>query len=174
MKTISDRKKRFNPSSFCRASCLDEISYFFTKNIPEEEKVLKVSNTLKTLDFLKESKLCFFIHLPHISLISPFALHLWLLYKKHITFSLQEFIIKINSAEKKCILYNLTSYQLYLIKEDWTHCVCEFFDDSKRFYYDIYLEKLEVDYPSIKNYSPPSHEELMNYLSIKILIWSIY
>lgn len=172
MKLLPKYKRRFSSGCYCRFDCLDQIFYFINGSIAEKSLVEFADNTLKTLIFLKEKSLNFIAYIPLISLLSPFIWRIIICHRKQILFSIKKLKTIEEKIQKKAFLYHLTAYQLYGIEEEWTHCVCEFFQDNKVIYYDPYLTDLKKEYSSLlKKYTIPTHNDLVKFSSIKILIW---
>ena len=172
MKLLSKSKRRFSSECCCRLDCIDQIFYFIKGVIAEKNSVESSNkNTSQTLAFLKENNFSFSVYIPLFSLLSPFIFKVVIIYRKHCLFSKEKFRKIECGVKKRAFLYHLTAYQLYRIREEWTHCVCEFFEINKILYYDPYLNILKREYSSLRRYKIPTHDDLLNFSSIKIVIW---
>lgn len=161
---------RFDPEGYCRAIAVDQIMNFFGRAIPDKDLVLKVTNTYRTLQFLKEHNLRYCLYVPPVSMLSPFVWRLLMIPGKKVFFNNLAFEQYHQAYPIKAILYHLTCHQLYSIDENWSHCVCEFFKGRQRIYYDSYRKNLKREYPELQH-KEPCHQELRKMISVKIAIW---
>jgi len=160
----------YNPDGFCRACCLEKILCHFNC-FEHQDDLTKIKSTLQTIKCLLNNSLNYFIYIPLISLCSPIVCYLYVKELKNTTTSINIFTNKLIKIDNKIILHHLSFYQLYKIKEHWTHCVLEIADNDECIYFDPLVKILIKQHELEESYKPPTAQQLLNYTGIKIAVW---
>ena len=163
-------KSSYNPDGHCRACCIEKI--FKLLNVPLRcGDLTKIKNTKQTIDLFAVSGIKYYLHIPLISIASPRVLVMYIKNFRNATLKASKFYNKISTPDTKVLLYHLTAFQLYGIKEEWSHCVLELHADSKIYYYDPLLSQLVKERKLNYQYKNPTNAQLLRYLGIKVLAW---
>jgi hypothetical protein len=162
----------FDPDGECGLYCISMIECFLRNKTTYTQNFSRLRYLRDFIQVLDKEKYGFMVFIPLISILSPYIFYLKIKYGKKITISRQHFLKMTCNLEKYCILYHLSSYQLYGIKDNWSHWVCELFDKGKRIYKDDLRNTLISDGDITASQQERTHNELLTAIGPKIFIWN--
>ena len=147
--------------------------FFFNSSYKEIDEISNAKSIVKIAKLIQESDLNMILYFhPNFILFPIYWKAKIYLSQRLITTNIKNFLSVSTSLDKKCFLHIMTAKQLYDLDEIWSHCVCEFFYKSQRFYYDPFLSRCVLYYPEImSDYTIPSHEQILQMKIVSILIW---